>query len=436
MNVADDAIVVPEGLTQEFVGLDTTEATGAVILLWADGKQVERLTEGQEGEVFSDRTPFYAESGGQVGDVGRLSTSAGSATVLDTQRVGSLHGHRVRVDDGELRTGDSLSLAVDDAARLRTVRNHSGTHLLHFALREVLGGHVRQRGSLVAPGRLRFDFSHFQQVTADELTRIETLANGLVMRNTDTEVRPMSYDDAVSAGAMAFFGDKYGDEVRTVRIGVDSFELCGGTHVRRSGDIGFIKITAESSIQAGVRRIEAATGEGALELMQRQHDALNTAADLLHATPTDMVDRIDKLLRQNKEYERELQTLKRKLATGGADDLVAEAVEVEGVKVLAARVDHVDGKGLRDLGDRLRDKLGTGALLLATGAGGKVALLCMVSKDLTDRVRAGDIVRSAAEQVGGRGGGRPDMAQAGGPNPDGIASALATLEPAVRSALA
>ncbi len=435
MSVQANAVVIPEGLTTEFVGYDDTEGVGTAVLILVDGKEADRLGPGDEGDVFADRTPFYAESGGQVGDTGRLTTAGATAKVLDTQKVGSLHAHRVRMDEGELRTGDAVMLSVDDTQRLRIVRNHSGTHLLHYALRDVLGGHVRQRGSLVSPGRLRFDFSHFQQVAPDEITRIETLANSLVMRNTDTAVQPMAYDDAVSAGALAFFGDKYGEDVRTVRIGDDSFELCGGTHVRRSGDIGFIKVTGESSIQAGVRRLEAVTGEGALQLMQQQHTALNAAADLLHASPTDTVDRIDKMLRQHKDLEKEVEALKRKLAAGGADDLLSDAVEIGDAKVLAARVDHVDGKGLRDLGDRLRDKLGTGAILLATGAGGKVALLCMVSKDLTDRVKAGDIVRSAAEKVGGRGGGRPDMAQAGGPNPAGIADALATLEPAVRGAL-
>ena len=435
MGAQADAITLPEGLTSEFVGYDSIKGQGAALLIWANGKEVERLGPGEEGDVFADRTPFYAESGGQVGDTGRLTTADAKAQVLDTQKVGALHAHRVRVDEGELRTGDALTLSVHAGQRTHTVRNHSGTHLLHFALRHVLGSHVRQRGSLVSPGRLRFDFSHFQQVTPDEVTRIETLANALVMKNTDTRVEAMAYDDAVTAGALAFFGDKYGEDVRTVRIGGDSFELCGGTHVRRSGDIGFIKVTAESSIQAGVRRIEAVTGDAALRLMQEQHATLAAAADLLHATPADTVDRIDRLLRQQRDLEKELEGLKRKLAAGGADDLVGRATVIGGAKVVAARMDHLDGKGLRDLGDRLRDKLGSSAVMLASGAGGKAALLCMVSKDLTDRIKAGDLVRAAAEQVGGRGGGRPDMAQAGGADPDGIPKALASFEAAVKGAL-
>jgi len=422
--------------TTEFVGhdllsLDTVEP----LLLLQTGRPTERLKVGEEGDLFVPSTPFYAEAGGQVGDVGSVSSGTGRAAVTDTQKIGAVWRHRVRVQEGALRMGEPLSLRVDDGARTATARNHSATHLLHHALRRVLGDHVRQRGSLVSPGRLRFDFSHYEGVTAEHLADIEALTNDLVMRNADTHAEAMTYDDAVSAGALAFFGDKYGDEVRTVRIGGESFELCGGTHVGRSGDIGFVKITGESSIQAGVRRLEAVTGHTALRWVQREHQALRDAADRLHATPDDTVDRIDKLLRQHKDLEKEVEALKRKLAAGSADDLLDHAVIIGDAKILAARADHVDGKGLRDLGDRLRDKLGTGALLLATAAGGKVTLVCMVSKDLTDRVKAGDLVRQAAQEVGGRGGGRPDMAQAGGPDVSAIDQALAILEPAVRTAL-
>ena len=420
----------------EFVGYERLSISDEpVAALLSKGEQIDRAEAGQRVQVVTRTTPFYGESGGQVGDRGVVRAADAHGVVIDTQRpLPELWVHTVELREGSLRPGDAVELAVDARGRADTVRNHSATHLLHHALREVLGTHVRQRGSLVEPGRLRFAFSHFQPVPRDELDQIERLANERVLLNEPTTIRSMSYDDAVAAGALAFFGDKYGDEVRTVRIS-DSVELCGGTHVSRGGDIGLIKIVSEGGIQAGVRRIEGVAGLAALGLLQSYGNALQYTAELLHTTPQEMADRVEKLLRHGRDLEREIDRLKKKLATGSAADLISQAVEVGGAKVLAARIEGAKGAALRDLGDKLRDRLGSGALLLAAANDGKAALLCMVTKDLTDRLKAGDLVRAAAEAVGGRGGGRPDMAQAGGPDASGIETALAGFLASVKEAL-
>jgi len=420
----------------DFVGYDKLAVDDVpAMALVKGGSRVDSATAGDEVEIVVPSTPFYGEAGGQIGDVGLIRAPGALLQVLDTQRpLAELFVHRARVTEGTLKVGDRLGLEVDGPARTDTTRNHSATHLLHFALRAVLGDHVRQRGSLVEPGRTRFDFSHHQPVTRDEMLRIEALANDMVLVNSATAVKSMGHDAALAEGALAFFGDKYGAEVRTVRLGDDSFELCGGTHVRRSGDIGFIKVLSEGGIQAGVRRIEAVTGRGAMELLQRQDGIVQGAAEMLKATPADTLDRIDRLLRQQKELERQVEDLKRQLATGSAFDLLDQVQDVNGIKVLAVRSDGVAPKQLRDLGDKLRDKLRSGAVMVASEHEGKVALLVVVTKDLTDRLRAGELIRGAAECVSGRGGGRPDLAQAGGSDPGGIDDAIAAFVAAVRGA--
>ena len=419
-----------------FVGYETLAVQEAeVAALLRDGRRVDRAEAGEQVELVVRTTPFYGEAGGQIGDVGVVRGPGGAGEVVDTQRpLPDLWVHRVTMTEGFMRVGERVELAVDAGARAATMRNHSATHLLHHALRQVLGPHVRQRGSWVGPGRLRFDFSHFQPVTREELAEVELLANERVLGNRDSVIRVVPYDEAVAAGALAFFGDKYGDEVRTVRI-ADSLELCGGTHVGRSGDIGMVKVVSEGGIQAGVRRIEGVAGLAALTLLQGHARVLQETSELLHTPSAELPERVDRLLQQSREQEREIDRLKKKLATGSAAALLSQATEVGGARVLAVRVDGVPASALRDLGDKLRDRLGSGALMLASESGGKAALLCMVTKDLTGRLRAGDLVREAAEAVGGRGGGRPDMAQAGGPDPGGIQAALDRFSASVRGAL-
>src|SRR5882672_7295961 len=410
----------------EFLGYDTLAAESPVAaLLDADGKPVAALEAGARGTVVLERTPFYAESGGQIGDTGELSTATAGFAVEDTQKLGLAFGHLGAVTSGRIAVDDLVHATVDAERRAAIVLNHSATHLLHAALRTVLGEHVQQKGSLVAPDRLRFDFSHYEPVSAEQLRQIEDLVNDQVRLNADADIRVLPYDQAIAAGALAFFGDKYGDRVRVLKLGEFSTELCGGTHVSRAGDIGLFKIVAESGIAAGVRRIEAVTGRGALEWVNANEALLRDVAGLVKSGRDDLAAKVGQLLDRTKSLEREIQTLRKKLASGGGRDVLQEVQMVNGVKVLAVRVDGADAKSLRDMADQLKDKLGSGVVVLAAVEGDKVSLVASVTKDLTSKLKAGDIIKPVAELVGGRGGGRPDFAQAGGNRPENVDQALA-----------
>jgi len=386
--------------------------------------------------VVLDHSPFYAESGGQVGDSGVLVGVGSRFAVRDTQKIGAVHSHLGRVESGELRVGDRLEAHVDADRRRAVALNHSATHLLHAALREVLGKHVQQKGSLVAPDRLRFDFSHTQALTPDEVRRVERLVNEEIRANSAAETRVMSFDDAVSAGAMALFGEKYAADVRVLSIGDFSMELCGGTHVARAGDIGFFKIIGESGVAAGVRRIEALTGQAAYDWVVATEQVLRDVAGLVRGGREDVEDKVRDLLDRSRRLEKEVQQLKSKLASGQGGDLSAQAKEVAGIKVLAAQIDDADAKSLRDALDRMKTKLGSSVIVLATVQSGKVVLVAGVSDDLLGRLKAGDIVGSVAAKVGGRGGGRADFAQAGGTQPENLSLALAGVETLVSDRLA
>ena len=410
----------------DFTGYERLQDNATVVALFADGQSADRLNAGQSGMVVLDRTPFYAESGGQVGDVGRLRVSGGSEFVVsDTRKQsGTVFAHVGEVKSGALRVGDSVTAEVDAQQRNDTALNHSSTHLLHAALRTVLGEHVMQKGSLVEADRLRFDFSHFEPVTREQLIEIERLVNEQVRMNHTVETRIMALDDAKAAGAVALFGEKYDDQVRVLRMGDFSTELCGGTHVKALGDIGLFKITMETGIASGVRRIEAVTGARAVEWVEADEDRLLRLGGLIGAGREELEDKLSKVLERNRKLEKELEQIKAKLASAAGSDLAAQAVEVNGAKVLAARLDGVDPKSLRETLDQLKNKLGSAVILLAAVNGDKVNLIAGVTKDLTDRCRAGDLVKLAAEQVAGKGGGRPDMAQAGGSDPSGVPKAL------------
>jgi alanyl-tRNA synthetase len=410
----------------EFLGYDTLSAEGKIVaLLDASGASVPALEAGAKGTVVLARTPFYAESGGQVGDTGTLTAGGARFSVADTRKLGQVFGHVGTLDAGRLAVGDRVAAAVDATRRAAIVLNHSATHLLHAALRNVLGPHVQQKGSLVEAERLRFDFSHFEPVSAEQLAEIERLVNEQIRANHDADVRVLPYDEAIAAGALAFFGDKYGDRVRVLKLGDFSTELCGGTHVHRAGDIGLFKIVSESGIAAGVRRIEAVTGQGALDVVRSNEGVLREVAAAVKAGRDDVAGKVAQLVERSRSLERELAGLRQKLASGGSRDLLQEAQVVNGVKVLAARIDGADAKALRDTADQLKDKLGSGVVVLGAVEGGKVLLVASVTKDLAGRLKAGDIIRPVAELCGGRGGGRPDFAQAGGTEPDKIDAALA-----------
>ena len=419
-----------------FSGYDRLADTSSVTALIADGAIVEVLRGGQEGRVILEHTPFYAESGGQTGDGGTLVNDTARFTVTDTQKIGASFAHVGRLERGELRLGDRVDARVDEARRTATALNHSATHLLHAALREVLGKHVQQKGSLVAPDRLRFDFSHGQGLTPGELLQVEQRVNAAIRSNAAAETRIMPFDEAVAAGAMALFGEKYDSDVRVLKIGEFSMELCGGTHVSRAGDIGLFKIIAESGVAAGVRRIEAVTGETAYEWVVRTEQRLREIAALVRGGRDDVEEKVRDLLERSRRLEKEVQQLKGKLATGQGGDLSAQAKEVGGIKVLAAQIEGADAKSLREAVDQLKTKLGSSVVVLASVQDGKVVLVAGVSADLLGKLKAGDIAGAVAAVVGGRGGGRADFAQAGGTKPENLLAALAGVEPLVRSRLA
>jgi alanyl-tRNA synthetase len=410
----------------DFSGYDTLDDSAPVAALYRDGNAVEELKAGEEGMVVLERTPFYAESGGQVGDTGELLADGVVFRVADTRKRQDAHLHLGKLEAGSLKVGDKLIARVDMQRRRSVMRHHSATHLLHAALRQVLGEHVQQKGSLVAPDYLRFDFSHPQALTPDEKEEIEAIVNRQILANTAVQTEMMSLDEAKSAGAMALFGEKYDADVRVLSMGEDDFskELCGGTHVNRTGDIGLFKIIAEGASASGVRRLEAVTGEQALETVRAMEERLGRVAGAVRSAPEQVAERVEQLSKRNRELEKELERLKQKLASGAGGDLTSEAREVNGVKVLATRLDGADRKTLRNTLDKLKDKLGSAIVLLATEEDGKVVLVAGVSKDLTDRFKAGDLMKHVAEQVDGKGGGRPDMAQGGGSNPQALDGAL------------
>ncbi len=415
------------GRKTAFHGYETLSHEGRVTALYKDGVAVQSLVTGDAGVVVLDETPFYAESGGQVGDRGELSKGGACLTLFavdDTQKIqADVFGHVGEVKTGELKVGDTVAAEVDHAARARTVRNHSATHLMHKALREVLGPHVQQKGSLVDPDKTRFDFAHNAPMTDEEIRRVEQIVNREIQANAATQARVMPIDEAQKSGAMMLFGEKYGDEVRVLDIGT-SRELCGGTHVARTGDIGFFKVVGEGGVAAGIRRIEAVTGEGALKWVQAQEAAVNAAAAALKAPAAELEAKIAQLIEGAKASERELAKLKAKAASSAGDDLAGSAVDVKGAKVLAASLDGADVKSLRETMDKLKDKLKSAAIVLSSVADGKVTLIAGVTPDLTAKVKAGELVNHVAQQVGGKGGGRPDMAQAGGTDPSGLPAAL------------
>ena len=400
---------------------DSSQITG----IFAKGQAVEALQEGDEGVVVLENTPFYAESGGQVGDNGLIEVEDAVFKVFDTQKQGGkLFLHKGKVVKGRIETGQTCQLTVNAENRHATELNHSATHLLHAALRQLIGDHVTQKGSLVNPERLRFDFSHFEPLTTNEISAIESLVNEQIRANNLVSAEVMSKDDAVKAGAMALFGEKYGDEVRVLKMGEFSTELCGGTHVERSGDIGCFKIISETGVASGVRRIEAVTGKVCIELIESRDKVINHITRLVKGSAEKASDKVQQLVDKNKQLEKELDRLKSKLAATAGGELSSQAIDVEGIKVLAVKLNDVDPKALRDMVDQLKNKLGSAAVVLATVQGDKVSLIAGVSKDQTKRLKAGDLVNSVATKVGGKGGGRPDMAQAGGNDPSALDEAL------------
>ena len=423
------------GPTTAFHGYESLESKGNVLALYKDGVSVNELNEGELGVVVLDDTPFYAESGGQVGDRGILHSMHGIFAVEDTQKIqASVFGHQGVVKTGKLSVGNGVSARVDVQARARTERNHSVTHLMHKALREVLGGHVQQKGSQVDPDKTRFDFVHTQPMTDAEIRKVENSVNAEILANAACQARVMSSEDAQKTGAMMLFGEKYGDEVRVLDIG-SSRELCGGTHVKRTGDIGLFKILGESGVAAGVRRVEAVTGEGALMFVQQQELQLQEVAAALKAQPHEAAARVAQMLDNAKALEKELAALKSKLASAQGDELLNQAVEINGVKVLAALLEGADSKTLRETLDKLKDKLKSAAIVLATVSEGKVSLIAGVTADATAKVKAGELVNFVAQQVGGKGGGRPDMAMAGGTEPAHLTTALASVPSWVQAKL-
>jgi alanyl-tRNA synthetase len=417
------------GAPTVFHGYETLcQETAQVTALYIDGTPVQQANGGDDAVVVLDHTPFYAESGGQVGDTGELRNNRSRFLVEDTQKIqADVFGHHGRVAEGSIKVGDTLNAKVDADKRARTVRNHSATHLMHKALREVLGAHVQQKGSLVNAERTRFDFAHNAPLSAEQIRKVEAIVNAEILANVPTQARVMPIDEAQKAGAMMLFGEKYGDEVRVLDIG-SSRELCGGTHVQRTGDIGLFKIVAEGGVAAGVRRVEAVTGDNALAYLQSLESTVDTVAGTLKVTPADVQPRLAQVLEQVRALEKEVAALKSKMASSQGDELLAQAVDVKGLKVLAATLHGADAKALRETMDKLKDKLKSAAIVLAAVEGGKVQLAAGVTSDATAKVKAGELVNFVAQQVGGKGGGKPDMAMAGGTEPGKLPSALQSVQ--------
>jgi alanyl-tRNA synthetase len=424
-------------LASEFIGYEQRGGEGRVVALYKEGDPVAELLSGEQGIVVLDQTPFYGESGGQVGDTGLL--NAGTTTLFevhDTQKQGNAFLHIGLVREGQrVKVSDSVEAVVDAGLRADIAAHHSATHLLHAALRQVLGDHVQQKGSLCSAERLRFDFSHFEGMTAEELAEVERLVNEQIRLNSPVDTALMKPEDAKNAGAMALFGEKYGDIVRVLSMGDFSTELCGGTHVSRTGDIGLMKIVSEAGVAAGVRRVEAVAASRALSWLDKGESQLTSIGSLLKAGREDTLNKVQSLAERNRKLEKELDALKAKLASSQGSDLASQAVEIGGIKVLAARLEGADPKSLRDTVDQLKNKLGSAAVLLAAVNGDKISITAGVTKDTTDRVKAGDLLKMVAEQVGGKGGGRPDMAQGGGSQPENLDAAIASVAEWVANSL-
>jgi alanyl-tRNA synthetase len=426
-----------KGKPTEFHGYDTLKLDGRVLAIYKEGTSTLQIEAGDEAVVVLDRTPFYAESGGQVGDAGMLSSGHGMFEVQDTQKVqAEVFGHKGVLKAGRLAVGDVVSAQVDADLRASAAYNHSATHLMHEALRRVLGRHVQQKGSLVDPWKTRFDFSHNAPLSPEEIREVEKLVNDEIRQNHPVEPRLMKYDEAIKAGAMALFGEKYGDDVRVIGMGEFSTELCGGTHVRRTGDIGFFKIVSQAGVAAGIRRVEAVTAHGALEWVQQQNAQVDGVADMLKVQAGEVGARLQQIMDNVKSLEKELARLKSKLASSQGDDLADQAVAVGNARVLAATLDGADAKALRETMDKLKDKLGSAAIVLGSVDAGKVTLIAGVTNDLTAKVKAGELVNFVAQQVGGKGGGRPDMAQAGGTEPGKLPQALESVADWVKQRVA
>jgi alanyl-tRNA synthetase len=418
-----------EGLRCEFTGYGSLTDYGTILALLKGGQPVPEAHAGDRVEIITSTTPFYGESGGQAGDRGEISTGSAHIRVLETKKpLPGITVHLGEVVAGTVRKGEAADLKVDGAQRQATALNHTATHILQAVLVEVLGDHVKQAGSLVTPERLRFDFTHFSPVSAEELGRVEAEVNRRIRDNQQVETREMATEQAVAAGATALFGEKYGESVRVVQVGDFSMELCGGTHVRAAGDIGLFKIVQETGIAAGVRRIEAATGARALEFVRQEEQTLERLAGLVKSDRQQLENRLQRLIERQKELEREVEALQARLNSGRSSELLEQAREVAGTRLLTARVDGLDGKALRELADQLRDRLGSGIIVLGSEAEGKVSLLVVVTSDLTGRFQAGQLIRPLAELVGGKGGGRPELAQAGGTRPEGLDQSLAAVE--------
>jgi alanyl-tRNA synthetase len=418
-----------------FTGYDRLEGESTVLAIYDNGAGKQEALEGEEIEILTAETPFYGESGGQVGDRGTIQTSRGDRLeVIDTQHpTPQLTAHRARVKKGRVQVGDRVQLAVDPRHRQKTRLNHSATHILHAVLRRELGGHVRQAGSLVAPDRLRFDFHHSGPIADEKLAMIEAEVNRHIREDAGVTINEMNYQDALGAGALAFFGDKYGDRVRVVKIGDFSTELCGGTHVGRSGEIGLFKLPFESGIAAGVRRVEAFTGEGALDLISSYERRLREIGALVRGSADDAVDKVKKLLEHQRELEKEIEKLRGQFEKDQISELLGRKQSVNGASMVVSRVDGLDARQLREVADQLREKLGSGVVVLASASDTNVNLVASVSKDLVKKFHAGNIVKELARMVGGGGGGRPDFAQAGGKEPAQIAAALERAEELIRA---
>lgn len=430
----NDSLTLEE--KSEFTGYDYLSQQVRVVKLLKDSEPVDSLKEGEKGIVILEKTPFYAESGGQVGDKGYLYGCGANFVVEDTQNIGDAIAHLGYVDKGDITSDSELNANVDGGLRQSTMRNHSATHLLHAALRDVLGSHVQQKGSLNDPDRLRFDFSNPEAVSREDLATVERMVNEKIFENHSVEAAVMSMDEAKEHGAMALFGEKYGDEVRVLTMSPFSVELCGGTHVKRTGDIGPFKIVSETGIAAGVRRIEAITGEKAVAWMQQSESKFHNLGKLLKADPAQSVEKVEQLLDKSKQLEKQIQQLQSKLASSQGSDLASNAEDVNGVKLLVAKLEGVEPKALRDMQDQLKNKLGSSIVVLGIAGDDKVSLIAGVSKDLISKVKAGDLIKMVAEQVGGKGGGRPDMAQAGGKDPAALPAALDSVKPWVLDKLA
>ncbi len=412
----------------KFTGYDNLQDESVVVALFYEGEAVDSLSIGQQGQVILENTPFYAESGGQVGDKGVLIQGETIFKVEDTKKIGKAHVHVGKLTGISIKIGDRLQASIDIGARQAIARNHSATHLLHAALQQILGEHVKQKGSQVNSERLRFDFSHFEPINAEQLAKIERLVNQQILLNTPVETRLMDLEDAKNSGAMALFGEKYDEQVRVLSIGEFSTELCGGTHVNYAGDIGLVKIITETGTAAGVRRIEAITGNSALDWVANAENTLNQLSVLLKTKPDSLEEKLRQLVEQNRSKEKEIARLQAKLASSQGDDLANQAVEIKGIKILAAQLDNVDAKQLRNTLDTLKDKLGTAAIILASVKGEKISLVAGVTKNATDKVKAGELLNHVAKQVGGKGGGRAEMAQGGGTEPSKLTAALQSVK--------